>query len=101
MMRMNELAFSHHYSILSTSDTDIFNVIAEYLFIILPVLIGISVLIFLFLNRYLKHKKIKKEYNRYNLKDLAKKYNLTTKRIKQIVCDDSLKQQLSIFDLEI
>ncbi|GMQ61184.1 MULTISPECIES: Mor transcription activator family protein [Vallitalea] len=51
--------------------------------------------------KVVRDRKIKKEYNRYNLKEVAKKYNLTTKRIKQIVSDNSIKQQLSLFDLNI
>lgn len=45
-----------------------------------------------------RDKNIKTEYNRYNLKKLANKYNLTEKRIKQIVSELGMENQISIFD---
>lgn len=48
--------------------------------------------------RVTRDRKIKEEYNGYNSRALALKYNLTTERIKQIVRDNSMKEQMSMFD---
>lgn len=45
-----------------------------------------------------RDKNIKTEYNRYNIKKLAIKYNLTEKRIKQIVSELGMENQISIFE---
>lgn len=45
-----------------------------------------------------RDKNIKMEYNRYNVKKLANKYNLTEKRIKQIVSELGMENQISIFE---
>lgn len=58
----------------------------------------------LYINKYeeviknRRDKNIKNEYNRYNVKKLASKYNLTEKRIKQIVQDLGMENQISLFD---
>lgn len=41
---------------------------------------------------------IKAEWNGYNLKELAEKYNLTTKQIGSILKDEPVIGQLSLFD---
>ena len=43
---------------------------------------------------------VKKEYNGYNLKELAEKYNLTTVQIRNILKDEPMIGQMSIFDME-
>jgi Mor family transcriptional regulator len=45
-----------------------------------------------------RDKRIKKEYNRYNLKALAVKYDLTEERIKQIVREKNHENQLDLFE---
>lgn len=45
-----------------------------------------------------RDKRIKKEYNRYNTRYLANKYNLTEERIRQITRDMGMEGQISIFD---
>lgn len=47
-----------------------------------------------------RNRRIKREWNGYNLKELAEKYNLTTKQIGNILKDEPMIGQLSIFDLE-
>lgn len=46
-----------------------------------------------------RNRRIKKEWDGYNLKELAEKYNLTTKQISNILKDEPMIGQLSIFDL--
>lgn len=41
----------------------------------------------------------KKEWNGYNSKELAEKYNLTTKQIGNILKDEPMIGQMSIFDM--
>jgi len=57
------------------------------------------------IERPLRNKKIKSEFNGYNFRFLAKKYNMTEMGIRQIVADEiSIKQsepnkhQISFFD---
>lgn len=45
-----------------------------------------------------RNKKIRQEYNRYNVRQLANKYSLTEERIKQIVSDMGMENQISFFD---
>lgn len=45
-----------------------------------------------------RDKNIMQEYNRYNVKKLALKYNLTEKRIGQIVKELGIENQISIWD---
>lgn len=45
-----------------------------------------------------RDKMIRQEYNRYNLRELSKKYELSEERIKQIVRDLGMENQVSIFD---
>lgn len=45
-----------------------------------------------------RNRRIKKEYNGYNSKELAEKYNLTTKQIQNIMKDEPPAGQLSIED---
>ena len=47
-----------------------------------------------------RNRRIKKEWDGYNSKELAEKYNLTLKQIGNILKDEPLVGQLSIFDLE-
>lgn len=47
-----------------------------------------------------RNRRIKKEWDGYNLKELAEKYNLTTKQIGNILKDEPMIGQISIFDLE-
>lgn len=42
--------------------------------------------------------RIKKEYNRRNIRELAVKYNLTDERIRQITKDLGIEGQISITD---
>lgn len=44
-----------------------------------------------------RNRRIKKEYNGHNLKELAQRYDLTTPQIVQIVKDE-VPNQISIFD---
>ena len=46
-----------------------------------------------------RNRHIKKEWNGYNLKELADTYNLTTKQIGNILKDEPLIGQMTIFDL--
>ena len=45
-----------------------------------------------------RNRRIKKEYNGYNSRELAEKYDLTTRQIENILKDEPLVGQLSIFD---
>lgn len=45
-----------------------------------------------------RDKRIRKEYNRYNTRYLANKYNLTEERIRQITRDLGIDGQISIFE---
>ena len=45
-------------------------------------------------------RRIKKEWNGYNSKQLAEKYNLTTKQIGNILKDEPMIGQMSLFDME-
>lgn len=45
-----------------------------------------------------RDKKISDEYTKYNVNFLAKKYNLTENRIRQIAGDRSMEGQISLFD---
>ncbi len=42
---------------------------------------------------------IKKEYNGRNTRDLARKYDLTDRRVRDILKDDSSPEQLSLLDI--
>lgn len=46
-----------------------------------------------------RNRRIKQEYNGYNLKELAEKYNLTTKQISNILKDEPIVGQLTLFDM--
>ena len=46
-----------------------------------------------------RNRRIKKEWNGYNLKQLAEKYNLTTKQISNIINDEPMIGQMTIFDI--
>lgn len=46
-----------------------------------------------------RNRRIKKEWNGYNLKQLAEKYNLTTKQISNIIKDEPMIGQRTIFDI--
>ena len=46
-----------------------------------------------------RNRRIKKEWDGYNIKELAEKYNLTTKQIGNILKDEPLIGQLSLFDM--
>lgn len=48
-----------------------------------------------------RNRRIKKEWNGYNMKELADKYNLTTKQIGNILKDEPIIGQMSIFDIQI
>lgn len=45
-----------------------------------------------------RNKKIKQDYNGYNLKELSKKYNLTQRQIRNIVKEIEPGRQLSLFE---
>lgn len=45
-----------------------------------------------------RNRRIKKEYNGYNSRELAEKYDLTTRQIENILKDEPVIGQLSIFD---
>ncbi len=47
-----------------------------------------------------RNRRIKREWDGYNVKELAEKYNLTIKQIWNILKDEPLIGQISIFDLE-
>lgn len=46
-----------------------------------------------------RNRRIKAEWNGYNSKELAEKYNLTVKQIGNILKDEPLIGQMSIFDI--
>lgn len=46
-----------------------------------------------------RNRRIREEWNGYNSKELAEKYNLTVKQIGNILKDEPLVGQMSIFDL--
>ncbi len=46
-----------------------------------------------------RNRRIKKEWNGYNAKELAEKYNLTTKQIGNILKDEPVVGQMSLFDI--
>jgi Mor family transcriptional regulator len=46
-----------------------------------------------------RNRRIKKEYTGYNAKELADKYNLTTKQIGNILKDEPMAGQLTVFDI--
>lgn len=46
-----------------------------------------------------RNRHIRAEWNGYNSKELAEKYNLTVKQIGNILKDEPLVGQMSIFDL--
>lgn len=46
----------------------------------------------------IRDKKIMNEYNRYNVKDLAKKYNLAEESVRRIVRELGIEGQISLFD---
>jgi len=46
----------------------------------------------------IRDKKIMDEYNRYNVKDLAKKYNLAEESVRRIVRELGIEGQISLFD---
>lgn len=45
-----------------------------------------------------RNRKIKKEWNGYNIRELADKYGLTPNRIRSILKDEQVFGQLSMFD---
>lgn len=45
-----------------------------------------------------RNRRIKKEYNGYNTKELAERYNLTTIQVGNILKDEPMIGQLSLFD---
>lgn len=47
-----------------------------------------------------RNRRIKKEWNGYNSKELADKYNLTTKQIGNILKDEPMIGQMSMFDVD-
>lgn len=47
-----------------------------------------------------RNRRIKAEWNGYNQRFLADKYNLTTKQIGNILKDEPLVGQISLFDME-
>ena len=47
-----------------------------------------------------RNRRIKKEWDGYNLKELAEKYNLTIKQIGNILKDEPMIGQMSLFDME-
>lgn len=46
-----------------------------------------------------RNRRIRKEYDGYNIKDLAEKYGLTTKQIANILKDEPYPGQINLFDL--
>lgn len=46
-----------------------------------------------------RNRRIRKEYDGYNIKDLAEKYGLTTKQIANILKDVPHPGQMNIFDI--
>ncbi len=47
-----------------------------------------------------RNRRIKKEWNGYNSKELADKYNLTIKQIGNILKDEPMIGQMNLFDCE-
>lgn len=47
-----------------------------------------------------RNRRIKREWDGYNLKELAEKYHLTTKQVGNILKDEPLVGQISLFDME-
>ncbi len=47
-----------------------------------------------------RNRLIKKEWDGYNAKELADKYNLTVKQIWNVLKDEQIVGQMSLFDLE-
>lgn len=45
-----------------------------------------------------RNRRIKKEYNGYNTKELAERYNLTTIQVGNILKDEPLPGQMTLFD---
>lgn len=46
----------------------------------------------------IRDRKIKQEYNRYNINKLAKKYNLADESIRRILKGEPVENQISVFD---
>ena len=46
-----------------------------------------------------RNRRVKSEWNGYNLKELAEKYNLTTVQIRNILKDEPIIGQMSVFDM--
>lgn len=46
-----------------------------------------------------RNRMIKKEYNGYNVRELAERYNLTTTQIGNILKDEPIYGQMSLFDM--
>ncbi len=46
----------------------------------------------------IRDRKIKREYNRYNVLELSQKYNLAAESIRRILRDEPLESQLGLFD---
>lgn len=46
-----------------------------------------------------RNRRIKKEWNGYNSRQLAEKYNLTTKQIGNILKGEPMVRQMSLFDM--
>jgi Mor family transcriptional regulator len=46
----------------------------------------------------IRDRKIKREYNRYNIGALAKKYNLAYESVRRILKDEPIENQISIID---
>lgn len=46
-----------------------------------------------------RNRRVKAEYNGYNRKELAERYNLTTVQIRNILKDEPVPGQMSIFDV--
>ncbi len=46
-----------------------------------------------------RNRRVKAEYNGYNQKELAEKYNLTTVQIRNILKDEPTPGQMTIFDM--
>lgn len=47
-----------------------------------------------------RNRRIKNEWNGYNVKELADKYGLTTGHVRRILKDEPIYGQISLFDLE-
>lgn len=48
-----------------------------------------------------RNRMIKREYNGYNVKELAEKFNLTTPQIGNVLKDEPVYGQISLFDVDI